>query len=239
MTVSSQLGVAAEFANPPGTVRGHVVVYQGRGDSAAHYRRLAARLAVDGYATEVPVQAPESTEEAAAAWNALAADWNTDLPLLAIGADTGAGFLADASAHGLLGPAPRGIVLAGLASDAQVIAAQDDLALRSACPVHRGVVESSTSGDLPTSPIRPLWPESAPPVPILVIHGHDDAITPIHAARDLLSGWAVELSVVASGLHDVLNDVHHRSVSAEIITFAERLRLDPQAAPILQRELLA
>jgi alpha-beta hydrolase superfamily lysophospholipase len=37
---------------------------------------------------------------------------------------------------------------------------------------------------------------------------------------------AARLAIVRGGHHDVLNDLQHRSVAAEIITFLEALRTD-------------
>jgi hypothetical protein len=40
---------------------------------------------------------------------------------------------------------------------------------------------------------------------------------------------------VVGGVHDVLNDIHHRTIAAELVSFAERLRVDPTAPEVLTR----
>ena len=44
------------------------------------------------------------------------------------------------------------------------------------------------------------------------------------------------LSVVRGAHHDVLNDLQHRAVAAEVVTFLEALRNEPSLDPILQVE---
>ncbi|GAA1821899.1 hypothetical protein [Nesterenkonia flava] len=239
MTETVQEAPETETVHPPGTVRGHAVVFQGRGDSPAHYRRLSARLAVDGYTAHVPTTAPRSPQEAADLWNRLATGWAPELSTVAIGADTAAGFLAEADQQKLLSPAPGGLVLAGAAVAGATPSAEDELTLRSACPVHRGVAEEAGAESIRTSSILPTWSINAPSIPVLAIHGEADRISPLPEVQHQLHGWSAELTTVAGGLHDVLNDVHHRSVAAEIITFVERLRLDPTATPILRRKVIA
>jgi alpha-beta hydrolase superfamily lysophospholipase len=112
----------------------------------------------------------------------------------------------------------------------------DELASRSACPVHRGVVLAAGAELLSASEVQPTWPAGRSSIPVLSLHGAADSISPIDDVAPLYAGWNGERVTVAGGLHDVLNDVHHRSVAAEIVSFLERLRLDPSAAPILVKE---
>ena len=47
---------------------------------------------------------------------------------------------------------------------------------------------------------------------------------------------AARLVVVRRAHHDVLNDLQHRSVAAEIVTFLETLRNEPSLEPIVAVE---
>ncbi|MGP3534575.1 alpha/beta hydrolase [Microbacterium sp. RD1] len=226
ITVRSEL---LELVEPPATVRGTVLLLPGRGDDPSYYRRLAARLAVDGYASRVAPAPVESAADVAALWEA---DPDAEGVRLVVGVDTSAGFLAAALAGGAV--APSGAVFAGTAVPAGVVPeAGEELAARSACPIHRGVVERADAAPLAASTIIPTWPEDAASVPVLAIHGGADTIAPLESVSPLYDGWRADVVTVTGGLHDVLNDVHHRSVSAEIVAFLERLRLDADAAPIL------
>ena len=61
---------------------------------------------------------------------------------------------------------------------------------------------------------------------MLAIHGDGDVVSPIDEAIEVYAGApGSEIVRVADGLHDILNDVSHRSVAAEIVQFLERLRL--------------
>jgi hypothetical protein len=62
--------------------------------------------------------------------------------------------------------------------------------------------------------------------PILGIHGTDDPVSPLAAARvRYAAAPSAELISIAGGRHDALNDVTHRTVAATIVLFLERLRL--------------
>lgn len=218
------------------TRRGRVLVLQGRGDAPAHYARLAHRLAVDGYEVGIAQVPPATPVEAAAAWAAFVED--TEQPQVVVAADTAAGLVAAALAEGGVDESPSAVVLAGLAVPGAAAAepvADETQELRSACPIHAGVVRSAGARSLAESVIDPIWPEGAAALPVLAIHGAADAIAPLDDAIALLARWHAEVVVVAGGLHDVLNDVAHRSVAAEIVQLLERVRLDAAAAPILER----
>jgi alpha-beta hydrolase superfamily lysophospholipase len=100
-----------------------------------------------------------------------------------------------------------------------------ELDSRTACPVHRHLLESDdrfTRGELHTPVVHPV---AEPSVPVLVLHGEADRVADPEAARaytaKLPQGRFV---LVAGGRHDVLNDVDHRSVAAEVVQFLEWLR---------------
>ncbi|MGO1182930.1 MAG: alpha/beta hydrolase [Micrococcaceae bacterium] len=251
MTVTQQESVASvdEYlpATPP---RGLVVLVQGRADAASYYARFGRRLAADGYIVRVSNAAPDSAGSAAALWNAALSDPSLverpDGPVLGVTVDAGGGFFAQALSEKLVEVRPDGVVLTGLATAGATESEGAstpvaDVSFRSACPVHRGVVESAQSASQPavsSDQISPVLPGHALGVPTVVIHGSADKISPLAQLRaDWIAG-PVELNVVTGGLHDVLNDVHHRSVAAVIVSFAERLRGDARATPIILRDSL-
>lgn len=236
MTFAPHPVTAIEVVAAATTRRGRVLVLQGRGDAPAHYARLANRLAVDGYEVGIAQVPPATPTEAAAAWAAFVED--TEQPQVVVAADTAAGFIVSVLAGSDAAVMPAAVVLAGLAVPGVPVAhpvVDETRELRSACPIHAGVVRSAGARALADSDIDPVWPEGAAALPVLAIHGAADAIAPLDDATALLAGWHAEIVVVAGGLHDVLNDVAHRSVAAEIVQLLERLRLDAAAAPILER----
>lgn len=63
-------------------------------------------------------------------------------------------------------------------------------------------------------------------VPSLVLHGELDRVSPSLSARALTAKWShARFITVADTGHDVLHDVHHRSVAVEITQFLETLRV--------------
>lgn len=63
-------------------------------------------------------------------------------------------------------------------------------------------------------------------VPTLVLHGEQDLQSPSLVARALAARWAqARFITVADSGHDVLHDVHYRSVAVEIAQFLETLRV--------------
>lgn len=238
----------ANVVEPSTAPRGVVVVLQGRGDAPAHYRRLAERLAVDGYTAVVPLDAAGSAADVARIWAGHAgAHAAAEAIRVIVAPDVAARHVAGALASGILDPFPAGVVFAGSATGGGIAPDPDggldaELALRSACPVHRGVAQRSDAPPLLADADEPDWPEacaSPPGIPALAIHGGADVIAPLDTARRRLAGWADELIAVGGGLHDVLNDVHHRSVAAAVVQFLERLRIDAAARPVLTRETIA
>jgi alpha-beta hydrolase superfamily lysophospholipase len=163
-----------------------------------------------------------------------------------LGADSGAAAGAALVARGdhRDGWWPDAVVLAGLPGRDAAAADTDweaELELRTACVVHRGVL---TTGDpaargslaepLPDELLDPAY-GGAVGLPQLILVGDADPL----ADRAALAATATRLSqarlsVVRGAHHDVLNDVQHRSVAAEVVTFLETLR--EQLVPVIAVE---
>ncbi|SFN72682.1 transcriptional regulator, BadM/Rrf2 family [Pseudonocardia ammonioxydans] len=169
------------------------------------------------------------TDPAAAAVNS-ALDDATGARVL-LGSDTGALRVLDLVASGSV--RADAVVLAGLpAGDAPTGPAPGDhvaeLDARTACPIHRGVLEADPDfrwgelADPVPAPPGPALPDTLPDLPVLWLHGDADPIAPVAAVRALARGTD-DLAVVADGVHDVLNDQFHRIVAARLVQFLERV----------------
>ncbi|MFH8462842.1 alpha/beta hydrolase [Streptomyces sp. NPDC017991] len=235
--------------------RGTVIVVPGRGETRETYTRLGRRLAADAYRVRV-VDAPDIDADdldgqladlgtrLAAAGDGTAGENGTEggivRPVVLVGADTGA--LAVAALAGAVGTPtglrPDAVVLAGLpghttgAVDA-IGTWDDELDVRTSCPAHRGRLTDDTQvrrGALAESVPEALLAAahgSDADVPALILVGDADPLadhdTLVRTAKSLPRA---RLSTVRGGHHDVLNDLQHRSVAAEIVTFLETLRND-------------
>ena len=223
--------MSIDWLEPEATVRGSVVVITGRGEHAGVYGRFACRIAVDGYRVTVVEDGRDAALGAIDAADAA-------LPVVVVGSDIGA---ADALAAAAARPVVTGVVAAGLLADTAVAPAVDwdgEVEIRSACPVHRGVLDSTAvdKGALATA-AAPATAEllAGVAIPALVVHGSADAISPADDVRQLAQFLPQgRIVFIDDGRHDILNDVSHRSVAAEIVQFLERLRL-PGAADIITR----
>ncbi|WP_068798795.1 Rrf2 family transcriptional regulator [Pseudonocardia sp. HH130630-07] len=205
---------------PEGVSRGTVAVLSGRGEHPGIYARLGRRLAADGW-TVAAVSPAAADEEIAAVLDGV-----TGARVL-LGSDTGALRAWALAAGGTVGA--DGLVLAGLPAGSPGSAPgpgdhAGELDARTACPVHRGVLEAdpefgwgALSGPPPPVPADPL-----PALPVLWLHGDADPIAPVAAVRGLARAGD-EVAVVADGVHDVLNDQFHRIVAARLVLFLERL----------------
>ncbi|MGY4976773.1 alpha/beta hydrolase [Streptomyces sp. 900105755] len=232
-------------------VRGTVVVVPGRGESRAAYERFGRRLAADAYRVRVidppaldAAGLPDALDRFGAALAAAVEDTVPDgadgvvRPLVLAGADTGALAIAALAARpGPEGaPRPDAVVLAGLPGPGRTAATaagtwEDELDVRTSCPTHRATLTDDTRfrrGAL-TDAVAPALLtaayESELAVPALLLAGDADPL----ADRDVLDraakSWPrARLAVVRGGHHDVLNDLQHRSVAAEVVTFLETLR---------------
>ncbi|MFF7468731.1 serine aminopeptidase domain-containing protein [Streptomyces sp. NPDC008092] len=232
-------------------VRGTVVVVPGRGESRATYERFGSRLAADAYRVRVvdppaldAAGLPGALDRFGAALTAAADGTAPDGgdgvagPLVLAGADTGA--LAIAA---LLGrpesegaPRPDAVVLAGLPGPGRTAATaegswEDELDVRTSCPTHRarltddtrfhrGALAGAVDGTLLTAAYQ-----SELAVPALLLTGDADPLADRAALDRAAKSWPrARLAVVRGGHHDVLNDLQHRSVAAEVVTFLETLR---------------
>ncbi|WP_326702143.1 alpha/beta hydrolase [Streptomyces cyaneofuscatus] len=225
-------------------IRGTVVVVPGRGETRETYTRLGRRLAADAYrvrivdAVHLDADDPAGSlarfgAQVAEAVAGTAGPDGVARPVVLVGADTGAVAVAALLGSGETTVADA-VVLAGLpARTASAASADwdDELDVRTFCPAHR----STLSGDsgfrrgaldeaVPVALLTAAY-ESEADVPVLILTGDADPL----ADRDALTRAAkslprARLSVVRDAHHDVLNDMQHRSVAAEIVTFLEALR---------------
>lgn len=227
--------MSIDWLEPDATVRGSVVVVAGRGEGPAVYRRFTRRIAFDGYRVTVNSGAGAHIGGVLDAVDSAAAD----LPVVVIGSDTGALTALKAASYR---PSVTGVVAAGLLVEAAAdpsVAWLDELDARSACPVHRGVL------DQPGNLERGTLAAAAEPatvdvvaqtsVPTLIVHGTNDVVSSSAAVQQVAASLPdARIILLDGGRHDILNDVSHRSVAAEIVQFLERLRL-PGASDIVLR----
>jgi alpha-beta hydrolase superfamily lysophospholipase len=255
-----------DYTGPGGLrTRGTVLVVPGRGESEATYRRFGRRLAADSYRVRV-LPAPVIAEAdlagslqrfAAQLADAVAGTGADGLdgavrPLVLVGSDTGAAAVAALVARSVPQPGtpdvpwwPQALVLAALPGYAahQPGSWDDELDVRTQCSVHRAVLsddESVPRGTLSAAVPGALLDAaygSTADVPQLLLVGDADPL----ADRDALAQAAkalpaARLVVVRRAHHDVLNDLQHRSVAAEVVTFLETLRNEPPLEPIVEVE---
>ena len=170
-------------------------------------------------------------------------------PLVLVGSDTGAATVAALvarSGNQLGAPElpwwPQALVLAALPGYAasQLGGWDDELNVRTHCSVHRGVLtadESVQRGTLSAAVPRALLDAayaSTADLPQLLLVGDADPLADRDAlARAAKALPAARLDVVHGAHHDVLNDLQHRSVAAEVVTFLEALRNEPSLEPIV------
>ena len=249
MTVTTERATAANWSEPNGVApRGTLIVIPGRGEGPDLYERFGRRIAGDAYrvhAVADPVADPALTTTQVLAITAEVR------PYVLVGSDTGALFAAGLVGAGRVAGVDA-VVLAGLATVSEPAAAdrpgteswEAELAARTACPTHRGRLagQGLRRGAL-YEPIPAGWESLADlgrlAVPVLGLHGTADPVSPLDAARERYrQAPRAELVSIAGGVHDVLNDVTHRTVAATIVLFLERLRLGAELPPIAVSEKL-
>jgi len=239
--------------------RGTVLVVPGRGEGQATYQRFGRRLAADSYQVRVlpaPVIAEADLAGSLEGFAAQLADAVAGTgpdgpvrPLVLAGSDTGAAALAALVARSATQPTapgtpwwPQALVLAALPGYAahQPGSWDDELDVRTHCSVHRGVLsddESVQRGTLSAAAPRALLDAayaSTADLPQLLLVGDADPLADRDAlARAAKALPAARLVVVHGAHHDVLNDLQHRSVAAEVVTFLEALRNEPSLEPIV------
>ena len=250
MTVTTERAAAANWTEPDGVApRGTLIVIPGRGEGPELYERFGRRIAGDAYrvhAVADPVADPALTTTQVLAVTAEVR------PYVLVGSDTGALFAARLVASGQVAGVDA-VVLAGLpTAEAEPTGAggpgseswEAELAARTACPTHRGRLagQGLRRGAL-FEPVPAGWESLADlgrlAVPVLGLHGTADPVSPLDAARERYrQAPRAELVSIAGGVHDVLNDVTHRTVAATIVLFLERLRLGGELPPIAVSEKL-
>ncbi|MFD9999068.1 alpha/beta hydrolase [[Kitasatospora] papulosa] len=227
--------------------RGTVVVVPGRGETRSAYTRLGRRLAADAYRVRV-VDAPKLDENdlegslarfggrlADAAEDSGAGQDGPVRPLVLVGADKGAVALAALLGRGGAPSAvrPDGVVLAGVPGGGAAVVGgwEEELDARTSCPAHRGTLTEDAGtrrGTLDEAVPEALLTaahDGGIDVPALLLVGDADPLADREAlVRTATSLPRARLAVVRDAHHDVLNDMQHRSVAAEIVTFLETLR---------------
>jgi alpha-beta hydrolase superfamily lysophospholipase len=249
-----------DYAGPIGLrTRGTVLVLPGRGESQATYQRFGQRLAVDSYRVRVlPAPAIEenrlaaSLERIAAHLTEAVAGIGADKlsrPLVLLGSDIGAAALAALVAQSSDSPAPgdvpwwpQALILAALPNYGRLGVGDwdDELNVRTQCTVHRGVLSDDPSAqrgtlasEVPHALLDAAY-SNAVDLPHLLLVGDADPIADREAlSRATKTLPTARLIVVRGAHHDVLNDLQHRSVAAEVVRFLETLRNEPTLDPII------
>lgn len=225
---TTQPTILDAWNEPDGAVaRGTVILVPGRGETAAEYQRFGRRIAAENWKVRLVALDLDDAEPSRTAVEKLLADETLPAPKALVGVDAGATWVARiADAVGA-----DAAVIAGAATtdSSQVGDWQAELDARSACPVHRGVLDADTSfarGAL-NQALPAEWAVAvAPALPTLVIHGDADPLTPLaQAVAPYASADNAVVKVVHGGRHDVLNDATHRAVAATLVLFLESLRL--------------
>jgi alpha-beta hydrolase superfamily lysophospholipase len=245
MTLTDQHVPALTWTEPEGIAcRGTLVVVPGRGEQPGHYERFGRRVAADGYRVHAVADPTTDPALAVSQVSGQLGDLGTPGPRVLAGSDTGALFAAGLAAMGRV-PGLGALVLAGLPTDEAGPGPgswDQELDVRTACPSHRARLSAPglRRGAL-FEPVPDGWAEwadlGAVPEPILGLHGADDPVSPLPAARArYAAARAAELVSITGGRHDVLNDATHRTVAATIVLFLERLRLGAELPRIAIHE---
>jgi len=237
------------WSEPDGIApRGTLIVIPGRGERPELYERFGRRIASDGYRVHAVA---DPTLDAALTTAQVLNQAAEVRPYVLVGSDTGALFAAGLVASGQVTEVDA-LVLAGLPAagepgdaDRAALASWDaELDTRTACPAHRGRLAGPglRRGAL-YEPIPEGWTALADlgrvAQPVLSVHGADDPISPLAAARPRYAAAPrAELVSIVGGKHDTLNDIMHRTVAATIVLFIERLRLGKDLPPIAVNESL-
>ena len=254
MTLITERATAAHWAEPEGIApRGTLILIPGRGESPELYERFGRRISSDGYRVHAVADPVADPALATSQVLGVAAEVR---PYVLVGSDTGALFAAGLVASGRVTEADA-LVLAGLPAPPEPTAAEPaaadaplsgsweaELEARTACPAHRGRLagQGLRRGAL-YEPVPDGWESLADlgriTQPVLGLHGAADPVSPLADARERYAqAPRAELVSIAGGVHDVLNDVTHRTVAATIVLFLERLRLGADLPPIAISEKL-
>ncbi|MFJ8332490.1 alpha/beta hydrolase [Streptomyces sp. NPDC094437] len=209
--------------------RGTLIVLAGRGEHGGVYERFGRRLAFDAYRVRAlgdPSTDPGVLDEAAK----LLADESLPGPKVLVGSDTGASYAVRLAAEGV--PGIDALILAGLPTSPWSGGSwETEAEARTACPTHQGRLTNDPAfrrGAL-AGPVRlPSLRLDLVRVPVLALHGTDDAVSPLPTAREVYADTDARLVTFHGGRHDVLNDALHRTAAATVVRFLERLRLSPE-----------
>ena len=210
------------------TPRGTIIVLAGRGESAGVYARLGRRLSADAYRVRAVRDVTDRVSYSAHLVRGLIAESDVE-PVVLVGSDAGAVLALRIASEA--GSGVAGVVSAGMPRGTGIIAdEQAQLDARTACPVHRAVLSDPTLAD-PTALARDLPDGLTLPrpgditVPVLAVHGAADVVATTAEALSYYDDIPnTRVAIVDRGLHDILNDLTHRSVAATIVLFLEQLR---------------
>lgn len=218
------------------------VILPGRGETAHSYHRLAARLAYDTFDVHVldRDQANAGPQAVIAEVEASAKEGGAR-HLILIGHDSGANLALNVA----LGLRAKLTALVLSSPTTATLAAgidwETELVQRSGCSAYKGEMKADP-GVQPGALSQP--PGALPPdaaalaaitAPVLLLTGEDD----LALDRELIASLVRHLPSlvhvqVRAGKHDVLNDRTSRSVSGEIVKFAEWARSGDPGSPLLQ-----
>lgn len=196
---------------PQGANRGTLAVLPGRGETPALYERFGRRLAADGYTVVVPEPGSDP-----GGW------FEPGAARFLVGTDTGALRAWQLA----LEIEVDGLVLAGtpLAGGERPADRAAEIGVRTSCPVHRERLENDPDFQWGQLTAAPAPPERLPEVPVLLLHGDADSVAPVAPVAALAARLPQgSLAVFEDGVHDVLNDQHHRSAAARIVLFCEEI----------------
>src|SRR4051794_13118409 len=163
-----------------GTPRGTLILLSGRGDTAASYARFGRRLSADAYKVRLVQVDLHDLDDATSRVEKLLADESLPSPKVLVGSGSGATLAA------LLAPelAVDAVVLTGLAlpESSGVDSWEDEINARTACPVHRCVIDQDPDFERGALNAPLPWTSldlKAPGKPLLVLHGTTDTVTPV------------------------------------------------------------
>ncbi|MFI1488584.1 lysophospholipase [Streptomyces sp. NPDC020747] len=229
--------LSTSWDEPEGlAARGTLIVLAGRGEHGGVYERFGRRLAFDAYRVRAlgdPVADPSVLDEAAK----LLADESLPGPKVLVGSDTGALYAAGLAAEQT--PGIDALILTGLPTAPWASGSWEaEVEARTACPTHQARLTNDPGfrrGALDMAPDLPEPRLDLVRVPVLALHGAEDAVSPLADALSAYEGHAgVRTVTFKGGRHDVLNDALHRTAAATVVLFLERLRLSPELPAIAE-----
>ncbi|WP_134323997.1 alpha/beta hydrolase [Cumulibacter soli] len=228
--------VIGTWDEPEGaTARGTVIVVPGRGEDGAAYQRFGRRISSENWKVRLIALNLDDLVSARSAVQELIGDESLPSPKVLVGADAGAAWVR--SVVDEVGADAAIIAGVALASSVGTDDWESEIAARSACPVHRTVLEASDSferGALNRALPEELTTVTVPSTPVLVLHGEADPVTPVaEAIAPYVDAAQARVRVLRGGVHDVLNDAIHRVVAATIVLFLESVKAGPDLPDIV------